>query len=314
MQSINPSPKIEIQKGRNMNAQDLSIGYSVPNKSVSRWGRGFVAVCGTTIFWGVGHCLAGCAKRGFAWFLTSMILFALIVVGLINPSIVYVLIVAIPVSALLGIAVFIDAFRCARRSTHRMFGRPLTRYLVGAGLLVLGLGVGQVLIRLVYAPFIHGAGARTYVIDSHSMEPTFGVQDRVLTNRIDTPARWDLVIYHPPVKPQEVFLGRIAGLPGEKIEIANGGILVNGSSAQLPPGVGPYVSPNTSRPTAGTEGHPITLAANEYFILGDNSQLAYDGRYWADAAPGYQLGAVPGDWIVGRVTARYYPFNRLKRF
>lgn len=61
---------------------------------------------------------------------------------------------------------------------------------------------------------------------------------------------------------------------------------------------------------AGCEGNPITLTDDDVYILGDNTQLALDGRYWTDAAPGHQLGALPTLSVTGKVTAIYYPFSR----
>jgi type IV secretory pathway protease TraF len=76
----------------------------------------------------------------------------------------------------------------------------------------------------------------------------------------------------------------------------------------------PYVGSVPVGPQTGCKDHPIHLEAGEYFILGDNSRISYDGRYWAQAAPGHQLGAVPRDWIFGRATAIYWPLNRIRQF
>jgi type IV secretory pathway protease TraF len=64
------------------------------------------------------------------------------------------------------------------------------------------------------------------------------------------------------------------------------------------------------RPGAGCEGNPITLTDDEVFVLGDNSSLSLDGRYWTNAAEGHQLGALPGSSVTGKATAIYYPFSR----
>jgi signal peptidase I len=122
-------------------------------------------------------------------------------------------------------------------------------------------------------------------------------------------------VYHPPVNPTEVFPGRVVGLPGEKVEIVNGGIVVDGKAVPTPGGLGPYVELHFGAlPGVGVEGHPITLGPDEYFMLGDNSPISYDGRVWQMAAPGHQRGAVPREDIEGKVTAIYFPLNRMRRF
>jgi len=232
------------------------------------------------------------------------------------PALSPALLVLIPAWLVLTIALFVDAFRCGRRSPGPMLGVPMLRYLAGLGLLVAGYGLGVGLTRFVWAPLMHGVlGVKTYVIASAAMNPTFVARDRILTKRTREVRRWDLVVYHPPVNPNEVFPGRVVGLPGEKVEIVNGGIVVDGKAVPTPGGLGPYVELHFGAlPGVGVEGHPITLGPDEYFMLGDNSPISYDGRVWQMAAPGHQRGAVPREDIEGKVTAIYFPLNRIRRF
>jgi signal peptidase I len=46
----------------------------------------------------------------------------------------------------------------------------------------------------------------------------------------------------------------------------------------------------------------VTLAADEYYIMGDNRQQSQDSRYF---------GPVKKKDISGEVLIRFYPFNRL---
>ncbi len=72
----------------------------------------------------------------------------------------------------------------------------------------------------------------------------------------------------------------------------------------------------------GTQGQPIYLrnmpdrGIQEYFGLGDNSPLSKDSRLWKDLGPhlvlreargDYQLGAIPGDQMIGRAFLVYWP-------
>lgn len=67
------------------------------------------------------------------------------------------------------------------------------------------------------------------------------------------------------------------------------------------------------KPGNGTEGNPIILGADQYFMLGDNSPSSKDSRLWytrgdhlSDRAD-YQIGAVPYDQIIGRAFFVYWP-------
>lgn len=65
----------------------------------------------------------------------------------------------------------------------------------------------------------------------------------------------------------------------------------------------------------GCTDNPITLGADEYFVLGDNSTNAYDSRMWPPAAARYQgvqQGAVPKRAIIGVAKMTYWPLNRLR--
>ncbi len=50
----------------------------------------------------------------------------------------------------------------------------------------------------------------------------------------------------------------------------------------------------------GTPSDTVTIPANSYFALGDNSANSLDSRYW---------GFVPADNVVGRGLFVYWPFT-----
>jgi hypothetical protein len=61
---------------------------------------------------------------------------------------------------------------------------------------------------------------------------------------------------------------------------------------------------------------PIQLGPDEYFCMGDNSALSYDGRFWSDPIQGElltnedvagQAGRVPGRFLLGKAFFVYWP-------
>ena len=75
---------------------------------------------------------------------------------------------------------------------------------------------------------------------------------------------------------------------------------------------------NPQRAGIGTEGHPIQLGRDQYFVCGDNSPASLDSRWWAGQPLGahlrepmtegkYQIGTVPADQMIGRAFFVYWP-------
>lgn len=73
-------------------------------------------------------------------------------------------------------------------------------------------------------------------------------------------------------------------------------------------------NPWAHQPGWGTEGNPIHLRGNDYFMLGDNSPASEDGRLWrivgdhlASRGADYQMGTVPQDQLIGKAFFVYWP-------
>jgi signal peptidase I len=72
------------------------------------------------------------------------------------------------------------------------------------------------------------------------------------------------------------------------------------------------VNPNTTAPGRATEGNPLKLEADQFFMLGDNSPRSEDGRWWSNPGKGnngkvYPKGIVPREYLVGKALFVYWP-------
>jgi signal peptidase I len=197
--------------------------------------------------------------------------------------------------------------------TKRRSGNLLELVLVVA----VALGVALVVQALIVKP---------YRIPSGSMEPTLGVGERVIVNRIGSrfsaPSVGDIVVFHPPSgadtnqcgipgqgpfydgpnsrtpctrptpKPSsQNFIKRVVGVPGDRIAIRNGHVVRNGVFQQEP-----YINPCGGGPDCNLR--EITVPKDEYFMMGDNRGESDDSRYW---------GPVPRKWIIGDAFMSYWP-------
>jgi signal peptidase I len=158
--------------------------------------------------------------------------------------------------------------------------------------------------------------AKPYRIPTPSMEPTLHcakpvagclsrVSDRVIANRLaylfHAPERGDIVVFRAPERAEEscqgdgVLIKRIVGLPGEKVSMRDGHVLIDGDRL-----VEPYLQ---TRYRGHETGSWSRVAGDAYFVLGDNRPLSCDSRRW---------GVVPRANIVGRAEVVYWPPNRVR--
>lgn len=284
------------------------LAYSPPELKPRRAGKGFMAVCGTLGIWGLGHLLCGRTRRALGWFVLWVLLTAGGLVCLAVPRLLVGFFVLAPLQMALLLAAAVDAFVTGRRSEQVWVPRAWQRYALGVALLV-ATGLLNHLLRKQMNARLGGA----FTVSTRSMSPTLLPRDHMLVTKRQIPRRWDLVVFHPPPYPQQVFVQRVAGLPGEKVEIVNGQVRINDLPV-IPPDRRQTYLERVGLGDNGCRGNPIVLGPDEYFLLGDNTTAALDSRWWTVSAPGHQPGAVPAAAIEGVVRFVYWPPARWHRF
>jgi len=123
------------------------------------------------------------------------------------------------------------------------------------------------------------ACTRRVDIVGEAMAPTLKNGESAIT----TPAlgrleRGDIVGFKYPRDASKSFVLRIIGLPGERIEMTNGQVAIDGRRLDEKYVVEANRSSNTGGPS-DTWG-PITIPAGEYFVMGDNRRNSFDSRSW----------------------------------
>lgn len=138
-----------------------------------------------------------------------------------------------------------------------------------------------------------------------SMSPVLKNGDVVLVDRIVynavRPKRGDIIVFKPDGNENAHYMiKRVAGLPGETIQIKDGAVYIDGEECTK----GIYVSDIT---TAGLAAEPVELGSDEYFVIGDNHAGSDDsrtvdvgnvkrrdifGRAWFVVSPGDNFGKI----------------------
>jgi signal peptidase I len=196
--------------------------------------------------------------------------------------------------------------------------------------------LASLLRTVVVALFLLTFLLQPYLIPSESMERTLLVGDFVLVDKqIFAPgatdglssrlmphrevARGDIVVFHHPDPPY--LVKRVVGIPGDRIRIEDGRVMVNGIEQDEPyaafePTLGnPFADDFPARiysdpqvdlgwwkqmQSLTTNGELVVPAA-EYFVLGDNRNHSKDSRFW---------GFVPRQAIIARPMVIYFSLRR----
>jgi signal peptidase I len=140
---------------------------------------------------------------------------------------------------------------------------------------------------------------RSFKIPSASMEPTLVEGDRLWARRTTSLARGEIVVFRPPDRPEEDYIKRVVGLPGDRLEIRRQRVFLNGAPLEEPYAV--HRSPG--RRLAGVDDlSPVTVPPGCYFVMGDNRDNSRDSRYFR---------FVPAGLVYGRAYKRYWPPHRV---
>jgi len=151
-------------------------------------------------------------------------------------------------------------------------------------------------VAILLAIAIRGAVVQAFKIPSGSMLPTLQIGDHLLVAkflygvripytdtrvlRIRGPKRGDIVVFAYPVDDSKDFIKRVIGVPGDRVEVRDKKVFVNGDPIEDPWGV------HVDRATlpGGFERRdnfgPVEVPPGQFFVMGDNRDRSYDSRFW----------------------------------
>ena len=150
--------------------------------------------------------------------------------------------------------------------------------------------VGSVVAVFLAFVIIFSVGMRTSVIGD-SMEPTLYNAQEILISRfaykLSSPKRGDVIVFLPNGNQNtHLYVKRVIGLPGETVQILNGSVYIDGSLLEED-------EQYDRMSDSGIAVNEITLANDEYFVLGDNRNSSEDSRSG-------NIGPVKKNTIIGK--------------
>ncbi|MDR1706195.1 MAG: signal peptidase I [Clostridiales bacterium] len=133
-------------------------------------------------------------------------------------------------------------------------------------------------------------------VPSGSMMDTIPEKSRIVAFRLSylmsEPQRFDVVVFWYPDDEKVLFVKRIIGMPGERLDIRDGKVYINGADEPLDDSFVKGVPVGSS----GTYNIPEGC----YFMMGDNRNNSEDSRLWKNTF-------LEKSKILGKVIFMYYP-------
>jgi signal peptidase I len=197
----------------------------------------------------------------------------------------------------------------------------------------------SIAVALVVWFFLRTFLVEAFRIPSGSMENTLLIGDFLFVNKllygaevplihkrlpaIREPHRGDILVFDSVEEQGLKVVKRLIGVPGDTLSMENGQLYRNGATVSEPwvirtdsnanadplqreqmrrwqaPHLVRGVSPDSYHPDLNNWG-PIVVPRDSFFMMGDNRDGSYDGRYW---------GFLPRENVRGRPLLVYYSFD-----
>ncbi len=179
----------------------------------------------------------------------------------------------------------------------------------------------SIVVAVILALFIRTFMVQAFKIPTGSMQPNLLIGDHLLVNKlVYSPsfgpledlllgkreiARGHVVVFKYPDEPARDFIKRVIGLPGERIEIRDKIVYVDGKPLDEPYAHFIEQPLRSDDPEYGLYGErdswgPELVPPGQLFVMGDNRDNSRDSRFW---------GFLPLDQVKGRALLVYWSYE-----
>ena len=139
------------------------------------------------------------------------------------------------------------------------------------------------------------------IVDGSSMNPLLADRDNLIVQKISyyfhEPERFDVIVFELKNEPGTHYIKRVIGLPGERVQIKEGRVYINGELLE------DDTYGNELMEKSYRASEEVVLGEDEYFVLGDNRNRSQDSRT-------VYVGNVNKKQILGKAWLRIWPFSK----
>ncbi|OGQ97870.1 MAG: signal peptidase I [Deltaproteobacteria bacterium RIFOXYA12_FULL_61_11] len=177
---------------------------------------------------------------------------------------------------------------------------------------------------------LHSSVFASYLVPTGSMQPTLREGERFFANKLAyrlklpftkttlfqwaEPERGDIIVFKYPRDEAQTFTKRVVGLPGDRLELREKRLLINGEAVETR-WLGQRGEYRVAEERFGETTHlvrqlpletpfdtvrELTVPQGMLFVLGDNRDRSADSRSW---------GFVPLENVDGRLVLRWFSFE-----
>lgn len=176
---------------------------------------------------------------------------------------------------------------------------------------LLGRSTRRLIVLLLIVLFLRTFIGEASVVPTASMEGTILVGDHLFMNKLfygpeiplihwrlpmlKTIHRGEIVVFHYPKNPSELFLKRVAAVGGDQVDIREGVLYVNSHLVAEP-----YAIHHGPAHSAHEGMGALVVPKNQLFVMGDNRDNSSDSRDW---------GFVPVHNVIGEPLFVYWSYD-----
>lgn len=263
------------------------------NKPRKPW----LAVLLTLFTPGLGHLYCGKVRNGIYLFIGSQVINFSSYFLLHDP---YGMLLTIILGISYTLYCLIDSYKSAKVSQVGYEMKKYNRWYYYLSIWILA----SLIIQPIVGAALKSNIVEVYKIPSGAMLNTLLIGDHIICDKLfyknSGIKRGDVVIFPFPKDPKVNYIKRVVGLGGEKLEIKDkqvyidGNILSEGYMINEPDKI--FSSKASPRDNFG----PVEIPKDSVFVMGDNRDNSFDSRFW---------GCVSKSAIKGKAIYKYWSWN-----